>query len=243
MKALELSPDLADVYVLLARIHYQYDWDWPRAEAEFKRAIELNANLPGAYDYYAFFLQTLGRQEEALAAAHRAVELDPLSPWYLSDEGRIFFRARQYESAVNRYLRALELDPGYIPALTRMADVYTVMGKYDDALAYVQKLRQVTGDSTAGSLQRLQLYAVTGKRRATLEGLAAMPKDGGLDQDKLGAASIYTALGDHDRASSVLEKGFDDRSMLAFAFVDPRLDPLRANPRFVQLLRRAHIPS
>jgi TolB-like protein/DNA-binding winged helix-turn-helix (wHTH) protein/Tfp pilus assembly protein PilF len=243
LKALELNADLAEVHVLLARIHYEYDWDWERSEAEYKRAIELNANLPGAYDYYAFFLQTVGRQEEALAAAHRGVELDPLSPWYLSEEGRILFRARQYESAVARYQRGLELDPGYIPALTRIIDVYTVMGKYDDALAYIQKLRQVTGDSTAGSLQLLRLYAVTGKRRVALQGLSAMPKDGVLDHDKLGAASIYTALGDQDHAIAILEKAVETRSIFAFTFVDPRLDPLRSNPRFQQLLRRAHLPS
>jgi tetratricopeptide (TPR) repeat protein len=60
------------------------------------RDIELNANLPALYDQYAFFLQAMGREQEAIAAAHRAVELDPLSPWFLSQEGRILFRARQY---------------------------------------------------------------------------------------------------------------------------------------------------
>jgi TolB-like protein/DNA-binding winged helix-turn-helix (wHTH) protein/Tfp pilus assembly protein PilF len=243
MKALELDQDLAEGHYLLARIHFQFDWDWQRTEAELKRAIELNANLPAFYDQYAFFLQAVGRQQEALAAAHHAVELDPLSPWYLSEEGRILFRARQYESAVARYQRALELDPAYIPALTRMTDVYTVMGKYDEALAYINKRQQVTCDSSAGSLQLLELYAHTGKRRDALEGLTRGSKDGPLDHDTLGIASIYAALGDHDRAIAVLEKGVETRSTLAYTFVDPRLDPLRSDPRFQKLLRRTHLAS
>lgn len=241
LRALELNNDLADVHLLLAQIYYRYDWDWQRAESEFQRAIELNANLAASYTYYAFFLQSMGRQKEALAAAHHAVELDPLSPAYLSDEGRILFRARQYESAVARYRRALELDPGYIPALTRMADAYTIMGKYDDALACIQKLHRVTGDSRTGSLTLLELYAHTGKQHEALAGLTAMRNDDPLDS--LGVASVYGALGDRDRAIDVLEKALDTRSIFAFTFVDPRLDPLRSNARFQQLLRRAHLPS
>lgn len=185
----------------------------------------------------------MGREQEALAAAHRAVELDPLSPWFLSQEGRILFRARQYESAVARYQRALELDPAYNPALARMTDVYTVMGKYEEALAYINKLRQVTGDNTAGSLPLLLLYARTGKRREAVAGLTARPRDGALDKDVLGVASIYAALGDHDHAVAVLEMAVDARSTLAYIFADPRLDPLRTDDRFQQLLRRAKIPS
>jgi TolB-like protein/DNA-binding winged helix-turn-helix (wHTH) protein/Tfp pilus assembly protein PilF len=243
LKALELDGELADVHELLGRIHYQYDWDWQRTEAEYQRAIELNSNLPSAYDHYAFFLQTMGRQQEALAAAHHAVELDPLSPWYVSEEGRVLFRAREYETAVVRYQRALELDPGYIPALTRMTDVYIAMGKYDDALACIQKLRRTTGDSSAGSLQLLELYAHIGKRREAFAGLTGMQKDGSLDHETLGVADIYSTLGDHDRAITVLKHGLETRSTLAFIFVDPRLDALRSDVRFQQLLRRARIPS
>src|SRR5690348_15700215 len=76
LKALELDENLAEAHELLGRIHYQYDWDWQRTEAELKRAMELNANLPSSYEHYAFYLQTMGRHEEAIATVHRAVELD-----------------------------------------------------------------------------------------------------------------------------------------------------------------------
>jgi len=118
LKALELDAELAEAHVLLAHIHFQYDWDWQGTEAEFKRAFELNSNLAGSYVGYAFYLQAMGRHQEALASAHRAVELDPLSPVNITDEGRILYRARQYERAIALYKQALELDPGYHPALS-----------------------------------------------------------------------------------------------------------------------------
>jgi tetratricopeptide (TPR) repeat protein len=123
-----------------------------------------------------------------------------------------------------------------------MTDVYTVMGKYEEALAYINKMRQVTGNNDEGSSQVLLIYALTGKQREATAGLATRGRDGTLDLDVLGVASIYAALGDHDHAVAVIEKAVDARSTLAYIFADLRLDPLRTDHRFQQLLRRAKIP-
>lgn len=243
LKALELDENLAEAHELLGRIHYQYDWDWQRTEAELKRAMELNANLPSSYEHYAFYLQTMGRNQEAIATVHRAVGLDPLSPWYICEEGRILFRARQYEKAIERYQHALELDPGYIPALGRLSDAYGQLGKYAEALACVEKMEQVLGDKNTSVRWRAEIYALMGKKREAQEILQASEKDGALAGDKLGLAVIYSMLGDRDRAIRALEQGVEMRSMMPFVLVDPRLDPLRTDPRFRQLLRQANIPS
>ena len=238
LKALELDENLAEAHELLGRIHYQYDWDWQRTEAELKRAMELNANLPSSYEQYAFYLQTMGRNQEAIATVHRAVELDPLSPWYICQEGRILFRARQYEKAIERYELALELDPGYIPALARLPDAYGQLGRYAEALAYVEKMEQVLGDKNTSSRWRAGIYALMGKKREAKEILHASEKVGALAGDKLGLAVIYTMLGDRDRAIGALQEGVETHSMMPFVLVDPRLDPLRTDPRFRELLRR-----
>ena len=238
LKALELDENLAEAHELLGRIHYQYDWDWQRTEAELKRAMELNANLPSSYEQYAFYLQTMGRNQEAIATVHRAVELDPLSPWYICQEGRILFRARQYEKAIERYELALELDPGYIPALARLPDAYGQLGRYAEALAYVEKMEQVLGDKNTSSRWRAGIYALMGKKREAKEILHASKKVGALAGDKLGLAVIYTMLGDPDRAIGALQEGVETHSMMPFVLVDPRLDPLRTDPRFRELLRR-----
>jgi len=242
LKALELDGNLAEAHCLLGFMYFQYDWDWVRTEAEYKRAIELNANLPSSYERYAFFLQTMGRHQEAIAAVHHAVELDPLSPWYISEEGRILYRARRYKAAIERYERALELDPGYLPVLWRMAEAYEQLGKYDEAFVWAQKYQQATGDQRLDLVLRTRVYAHTGKRREAIEYLRRVEKNDERGNELL-LAGIFVALGDHDQAIAELEKGAQIHSFLPFTFVDPQLDPLRSDPRFQELLRRVGLPS
>ena len=243
LKALELDGDLAEAHELLAQIHFQYDWDWQRAEAEFKRAIELNPNFALSYVHYAYFLQSMGRHQEALAAVHHAVELDPLSAANICDEGRILYRARQYERAVARYQRALELDPGYVPAIARIAEAYERLGKYDEALVYAKQFQKTVSGSSTGLLLLARIYASMGKRREAEDVLRTIEKDGALGGSEHWLALVYSVLGDRDRAIAKLEQGVQRRSFMAFVFVEPQFDSLRSDPRFQQLLRRANLPS
>jgi tetratricopeptide (TPR) repeat protein len=243
LRALELDAELGEAHALLAHIHFQYDWDWQGTEVEYKRAIDLNPNLAGSYVGYAYFLQAMGRDEEALASARRAVELDPLSPADITDEGRILYRARQYENAIALYKRALELDPSYLPALSRIAEAYEQLGKFDEALASVQKLLQDTTDRRVGQRPLARIYARMGRRREAMEIVRTIEKDGAFGGDEFALASIYSALGDRDHAIAALERGVQQRSLLAFVFTDPQLDPLRSDPRFQRLLRRAGLSS
>jgi tetratricopeptide (TPR) repeat protein len=243
LKALELDGDLAEAHVLLAHIHFQYDWDWQGTGAEFKRAFELNSNLAGSYVGYAYYLQAMGRHQDALASAHRAVQLDPLSPVNITDEGRILYRARQYEKAIALYKQALELDPSYLPALSRIADAYEQLGKFDEALAAAQKLVDSSRDRRADRRSLARIYARMGRRREAIEIAQTIERDGALGGAEFALAVIYTALGDRDHAIAALEIGVERRSVLAVVFRDPQLDPLRSDPRFQQLLRRAGLPS
>ena len=242
LKALELDGGLAAAHALLADIHFQYDWDWPGTEAEYKKALQLNPNLADTYVRYAFFLQAMRRNDEALAAVHRGVELDPLSASNICDEGRILYRAREFEKAVGRYQKALELEPGFLPALSRISEAYEELGKFDEALASVQKILQ-NNDRRAGFRQLARIYARTGRRREALELVRAIEQEGALGGNEFALAAIYSALGDRDHAIAELEKGVQARSMLPFVFVDPQLDALRADPRFIELLRRTGLPS
>jgi TolB-like protein/DNA-binding winged helix-turn-helix (wHTH) protein/Tfp pilus assembly protein PilF len=237
LRALELDGNLAEAHALLGRIHFQYDWDWPGTETEYKRAIELNPNLTSSYWQYAYFLQTMGRQQEAIATVHRAVELDPLSAAIICDEGRILYRARQYEASVARYQRALELDPGYLPAIGRIADAYEQLGKYDEALNYIEKWQQAAGDRHTALGPLARIYARMGKRREAVDILRILEKDG-LPGEDYWLAGIYSALGDRDRGIVALERGIQTRSMLPIVIMDPNLDPLRSDPRFQQVWRR-----
>jgi tetratricopeptide (TPR) repeat protein len=242
LKALELDGDLADAHALLAEIHFQYDWDWPGTDREYKRALELNPNRADSYVRYAFFLQAMRRDKEALAAVHRSVELDPLSASNICDEGRIMYRARQYENAVARYKKALELDPGFPPALSRIVEAYEQLGRFDEAVASSQKLLQGT-DHRAALRSLGRIYARTGRRSEALRIAREIEEEGALGGNEFALAGIYSALGDRDRAFAELEKGVQARSLLPFVFVDPQLDPLRSDPRFERLVRRVGLPS
>lgn len=235
-KALQLDETLPEGHALLARIHFEFDWDWQGTETEYKRAIELNPNRADTYGLYAFYLQTMSRHEEALAAAHRAVELDPVYPAAYSDEGRIEYRARQYEKAVSSYQHALDLEPDFVPALSRIVDAYERLGKFDQALAAAKHFQETTNDPGSGLLKLALVYARMGRRHEAIELVRrAENKD---PENHLEAIAIYAALGYSDRALTILQKAVDDRSVLPFVFVDPRLDPLRSNPRFQELCHR-----
>ena len=241
LKALELNDELPEGHALLARIHFQFDWDWQGAEREYKRAIELNPNLADTYASYAYYLQAMSRHGDALAAAHHAVELDPVSASAYSDEGRIEYRARQYEKAISSYQRALELDPSFIPALSRIVDAYELMGKFDQALEAAKRLQQTDYSPDAEMFELAWIYARTGKRRQALE-LVRRAEDKKLPGNSLGAICAYAALGDSVRALARLQDGIKDRSVLPFVFVDPKLDPLRSDPRFKAMILHVGIP-
>jgi tetratricopeptide (TPR) repeat protein len=238
LKALQLDEELPEGHALLARIHFQYDWDWQNTETEYKRAIELDPNRAETYQPYAFYLQAMSRHQEAIAAAHRAVELDPLSASAYSDEGRMFYRARQYQNAVASYQRALQLDPGFVPALSRIVEAYEQEQKFNEALAALRRFQQSTGNPHAGLYSLARIYARTGRRREALQVLNQIEKTNPQWKNQHEVASVYAALGDHDQALAALDRGIKARSILAFTLVDPQLDPLRSDPRFNELLHR-----
>src|SRR5437870_7933512 len=108
MKALELDGNLAEAHALLGAIR-QDQGDWPAAEKELKRAIDLNPNAWGVRWFYARYLAAIGRNDEAVAEAKRWLEVDPLSA--IATVGFMSFQARQYDQAIEFYRKAIEMDP------------------------------------------------------------------------------------------------------------------------------------
>src|SRR5437879_9962458 len=126
-KALEIDDTLAEAHASLGYIKTFYDWDWPGAEKESHRAIELNPSYANAHYYYGMTLVRIGRFDEAIAEEKRALGLDPLSVAITRALGYTFFLARQYDQAIEQERRALELDPDFI------------WGRVDLGTIYVQK--------------------------------------------------------------------------------------------------------
>src|SRR5579872_224976 len=237
-KAIELDPDLAEPHVLLAEV-YQKQWQWSDAEAEFKRALELNSNGAGAYVGYAKWLLCQGRTDQALAWVQRARELDPLGGAGITPlggaaitNGFILFHARRYDEAI-RELRNDDPDH-WILGLALIAN-----GQPEEAIPVLEKaLGTDRNPAVMGVLVRA--YAHAGRRREALRLVDELKR---RQQTTYVAAApfvnAYLGLGDNEQALAWLERAYQEQSnMLQLIKVHPYFDPLRGDPRFVDLVHR-----
>jgi tetratricopeptide (TPR) repeat protein len=226
-------------------VKFLYDWDWAGAEKEFRRALELDPNSLDAHSTFAGMLMALGRFPEALAEIGRAQERDPLSAPVQSTFGRILYRARRYDEAIPHFQQALELDPQDWGVYARLSEAYAELGRLPEALALEEKqlALQKSGPSHPA---RARLYALMGRRAEALKAIEEFQRRsptgaGGQGTGEL--AFAYAALGDKHHALEWLEKGIERRDFMVFIKVDPKLDPLRSDPRFAALLRRMNFPQ
>jgi TolB-like protein/Flp pilus assembly protein TadD len=237
-RALALDAGLAEAHMVMGVLLSQRDWKWEEADLEFRKAIELAPSYSDAHAEYGFFLQGLGRYEAGVDAVRRAVAIDPLSADHWSQLGRNLFRARHHDEAIRACERSLELEPNFGSGLSRLIDVYLVVGRFQDVETLLDKRRDTLG-SAAG--QTAQLYALTGHRdraRALMGQLEQRNVAGGI-----AGAFTYIALGEHDRALDSIEALVNQRRMQAFAIRDPRLDPIVGSPRFARILETMNLPK
>jgi TolB-like protein len=235
-KALELDPTLAKAHSAIAALAYRYRWDWAESDRAFRRALELSPNDSECRWMYSIFLWSAGLCEEALAEAQRARELDPRTPSTYA--GMTFLWARQYDRAIAEFRRALESDPEFPDAHFRLGLAYTLKGDFRSG---IQELRKAVTSSrrNPGYLARLgHAYGIAGKKlyaRKILEELETRSRREYVSP--VGIALVHLGLGHRDAALASLEHAFRIHD---FDLVtrNPRLDPLRSDPRYQNLMRR-----
>lgn len=245
LKALELDNTLAEAYTSLGYIASTYEWDFPSAEKNFKRALELNPNYATAHHWYGLtYLSYVGRHQEAILETQRAAELDPLSLIINASYGRAFFYAKQYDKAIAQFHKTVELDPSFVRAHLYLAWTYEANGMFKEAIAEYERARALDeGAVLTASLAHA--LAVSGRRNDAVKLLDELN-----DSSKrryvspYDLALIHIGLGDNDRAFEMLERAYQERSSaLSWLKVDPRLDPLRSDPRFANLMSRVGLPA
>ena len=235
LKAIALDDSLAEPHTALGYA-LAVDWSWMAAQKEFQRALELNPGyITGIYQY-AFFLSVMGKQEQAIPLARKAVELDPLSPIVLYRAGRVEFQARQYDEARRLFGRILELNPTDPLGLYGLGLVFDAQRKYDLAISALERQKLQQGFDVAA------VYAAAGKpeeaRRRMAEAIHRLTEEKSYVRPGW-VAEVYVSLGDNDEAIRWLEQGYKERDLwLALLKVWPRFDPLRSDPRFQDLERR-----
>ena len=163
-KALEIDDTVAQAHASLGLVRGQYDWDWPGAEREFKRTIELDPNYATVYIYYTNYLQAMGRLDESLALLKRAEEMEPLSLIISSSVGRTLYDARQYDQAIEQLRRTLDMDANFPFAHLCLGWAYEQKGMFDEAIAEFQKGSSLSGGepTMVGALGHA--YAVSGRK-------------------------------------------------------------------------------
>jgi len=239
MEALSIDDELAEGHTSLALVKEYYDWDWPGAEREFQRAIELNANSAGAHHWYGSFLAKMGRFEESMRELKKAQELDPVSLIVNTTLGWQFYVARQPDRAIEQLRKTLETDPNFAPARRALEAVYEQRGMYKEAVAEWQKALTLSGNpELAASLG--QDFAKSGYKAVMLnwaEGLKDLSKREYVSSYSI--AQIYARLGEKPQAFAWLERAYQERdSGLVSLKVEPAFDSMRAESQFQSLLQR-----
>jgi TolB-like protein/Tfp pilus assembly protein PilF len=242
-RALALDDTLAEPHAALAYVKTFYDWDWPGAEREFTRAIELNPNYATAHHWYGLYLDAVGRPDEGIAEVRRAQEADPLSLTISTTAGAAFFMARRYDQAVEQLHKTLEMDPNFPGAHLWLGLVHEQMGRGEEAIAELQKAASLSGGEPAELGLRGHAYASAGRRAEAQRVLAEL---NGLSKRSyvppFDIALVYAGLGEKRQSLEWLERAYEDHSFrLTWIKVWPQLDSLRGESRFHDLLRRMNL--
>ena len=237
-KALELDPDLADAHALLGEMH-QLQWQWAEAQAEYKRALELNPNDAAAHLGLANWLLCQGRTEEALVWSRRARELDPLGVTGLSN-GWILFNARRYDEAIGELRSVLAVHSDYATAHWFLGSALIAVGRSDEAITALDKAVSLSGGSPAVIGTLVSAYAQSGRRTEALRLVGELKRRQRRNYVPAEAfVDAYLGLGERDQAFAWLDRAYREHSgILQILKVHPFFDPVRNDPRFVDLVHR-----
>ncbi len=238
-RALEIDEDLAEGHTSMAHVSFYYR-DWPRAESEFKRAIELNPGYATVHQWYANYLAITGRSDDALDQIRIALDLDPLSPIISESLGAQLYLAKRYDEAIRQFLKTLEQDPNFVPAHYGIAFAYAQIGKYKEAIDSYEKTIALSDCRTCYLAGLGYVYGLSGRRQDALKIVEELESN--LNTDYVSPADIamvYAGLSDRDEAFEWLERAYAEHAeFINFIQVEPAFDPLKSDPRFADLLQR-----
>jgi serine/threonine protein kinase/tetratricopeptide (TPR) repeat protein len=244
-KAIELDPSSAEAHASLGIIHLVFDWDFPGAEREFRRSLDLNPSYVYAHLWYSEYLYAFGRNEESIAEARKTVEMEPFTPILRYQLGYTLMFARRLAESEQEFNKVLEVDPNFGLAHYGLAEVQVLNGNFDQAVSEIEKAVQSYPDS---SYYRGYLGYALAKAGRTEEARKILGQLIIESRTKyvswLGIAYIYAGLNERDHSFAALD--------LAYQQGDTRIDTLRSRAervplwksdlRFAELLRKIGLP-
>jgi TolB-like protein/tetratricopeptide (TPR) repeat protein len=244
-KAIQLNDSLAEPHTSLAGNLQDYDRNWPAAEKEYKRAIELNPNYATAHQWYSTLLTMLGRNEESIAEARAASELAPLTARVTVDLGYALFHTKRYDEAIGQAQKGLELDPRLAGGYELLGRAYLSKGMGLEAIRAFQHAASLTSNGLTDRALLAYAYAKTGKSQqalAILRQLEALPE---TSAPYFHIAMIYTALNEREKALLAVEQaGRWEKDKWPQCFgMEEAFDPIRSDPRFRAVLEQFQLLS
>ena len=229
-RALELDDHLAGTHFVMAAAH-TVEWRWQDAEREFHKGLALDPNDALGRQWYSNYLLTLGRFEEAINQQERARAVDPFSPIINANLAKAYYYARQFDRAITQSQATLQLEPGFHAALMFLERAYRHKGMSDQAVS-----TQLAAASAEDAPRIKRAYLTSGLAGVLRLEAEAHQKTGALFE----AARCYAQAGEKELALASLEDSYQRHYPgLSRLKVDPDFDPIRSDPRFEDLVRRA----
>jgi TolB-like protein/Flp pilus assembly protein TadD len=239
-KAITLDDALGEAHLSLGIVKLFYDWDLVGSQKELQRAKELSPHNPQVYHFYGHYLEVAGRFDEAIVETKRGVDLDPTNLILNNEFAWAYYVSHRFDEAISLYKKNLELDPNFYYSSYGLAQSYEQKGRFDEARTELNRVRSLSGDWSWIIAELGCVEAATGNRveaKRIIEELQARTVREYIDPVLI--AYIYQILGEKDQAFVWLEKGFQDKAGdMLWLKIEPKVDPLRSDPRFADLLHR-----
>jgi tetratricopeptide (TPR) repeat protein len=244
-KSLAIDGSNAEAHLALALELHWYEWDWPAAEREYKRAIALNPKYSDAYCLCSWFLADLGRKDEAIAMAAQAQRSDPLSLIASFAPGSISVFTHRWDRAIEQLRGAIDLDRTYWIDHCFLGRAYEQKGQTAQAIAAFEEALKLDPEHSEIWSALGHAYAISGKTaeaRKVLDHLTELSATSYVAPYNV--AVIYAGLGEKDQTFTWLERAYKDRGYYLPVYMptDARLDYLRSDRRFINLIRHMGLP-
>jgi DNA-binding winged helix-turn-helix (wHTH) protein/Tfp pilus assembly protein PilF len=244
-KAIELDASLAEPHASLGFVKLYFEWDWPGAEVEFRRAIAIDPNYAPSHEWYSIYLLAAGRPREAIQEIQMARQRDPLSIPINSDLGFHYYYTGQYDEAVKQLKFVLEMDKAFPPAHLWLGRTYQELRRFDDALSEFRQVEAGLPGWPVSIAARGFVEGLRGRKENARKILAELARlAAGTYVTPYGVALVHAGLGNHEAALAWLKRAFDERSnWLVWLRLDPRWKRLRPDPRFAGLVSDMSFPG
>ena len=239
-QALALDDTIAEAHTSLGWVLFIYDWDWHAAARTFRRAVELNPGYATGRQWYSFVLAALGHVDQALVEGHAALELDPASVSIRRSLGWLYYYARRFDTALDHLRRAIAMNPTSQETYRLLGLALTQQGSYDQAERALREAIAIPEESSYAPAALGYLLARRGDRTGAEAIIAELEVRSRSEYvSPVAFQMVYLGLENHEQSFAWLERAYEERrGWLAYLKVEPMLDPLRADPRFGEFVRR-----